>query len=198
MCPSGGVQGKGEIAIAVDYARHFLLLVAAAGALALTDRWRQTVSAIPSFAFYGALHSMTLVIALRQPWAAWRKASFIAIAACLSMLSVVTALGLNHALGPRLGGWAVAVLLTLASGLGAGSYALLIRLFWIPALSRRALICIPLCCAMTTLAALPCGTYLHTVGGCWFAIIWWCTFSLTLCYYEGRVYRIEAQHVRHS
>jgi hypothetical protein len=44
-----------------------------------------------------------------------------------------------------------------------------------------------LCCATSTLMALPLGVHLHVVAGWWFAIIWWWTFSLTVWYQETRV-----------
>ena len=170
---------------AIDHSRQFMLLLVAGGMIIGAERWRRSLGAIPSFALYGALHSTTLVIALRAPWPASRKAAFVAISACLAALSVLTALNLNRYLVTPWGVAAPAVPLTLSSALGAAGYALLIRVFWIPALPRKASICISLCCAVATLAALPSGMYLHILRGWWFAIIWWSAFSLALWYFDA-------------
>jgi hypothetical protein len=184
-------------AIAIDYRRHLMLLAAAAAVLVLCDRWHPLQAAIPACALYGALHSCMLVAALRIPQSAWKKALFVMIASGFAMLAVVAArfmtdrftiLGLGSPRG----------LLTLASALGAASYGLLIRQFWIRDLQARALAGITLCCLTSTLLALPSGAYLHTVGGSWFAIIWWWTFSLALWFRDRRLYRTGVPHAWHS
>lgn len=157
------------------YSRHFILLGVVTAALGATDRWRQGLGAIATIGVYGALHASVLVAALRVPTAIWRQLAFIALAAGLAMVSLRVGLACTPRLGPALG-------IPLSAGVGAASYALLIRRFWIRDLPLRSLLAITLCCALLTLAALPLGSYLHTVGAWWFAMIWWWSFSLALWY----------------
>jgi hypothetical protein len=166
----------------VIYSRHFILLGILTAALGATDRWRQGLSAAATIGVYGGLHASLLVAALRVPQALWHKLAFIALSAALAVLSLRVALACDRLLGPALGSLAPAAVLTLSAGLGAASYGLLIRRFWIRELPLRALIAITLCCALLTPAALPLGRHLHTLGGWWFAMTWWWSFSLALWY----------------
>lgn len=163
----------------VIYGRHFILLGIAAAALGVTDRRHPGLGTVATIGVYGALHASLLVAALRVPQAIWRKLAFIALAAGLAMLSVRVALALASG--------APATLLTLSAGLGAASYGLLIRRFFIRDLPLRALTPITLGCALVTVAALPLGRSLHTVGPWWFAMIWWWSFSLALWYQDDRL-----------
>jgi hypothetical protein len=157
------------------YSRHFILLGLVTAALGVTDRWRQGLGAIATIGVYAALHASLLVAALRVPQARWRKLAFIALAAGLAMLSVRVGLACARLLGPAVG-------IPFSAGLGAASYGLVIRRFWIRELRLRSLLAITLCCSLFTLAALPFGIYLHIVGGWWFAMVWWWSFSLALWY----------------
>ena len=184
-CPS--LSMRRDVVITIDYPRHFMLLTAVAALLFLSDRWHPLQAAIPACGLYGALHACMLVAALRIPRLAWKKTVFVGIASCLAMLSVVAARLVTDRLATS-GLGSPRVLLTLASGLGAASYGLLIRHFWSRDLQIGALAWVTLCCMMSTLLALPSGAYLHTVGGSWFAVIWWWAFSLALSYHDGRRY----------
>ncbi len=168
----------------VIYSRHFIALAVVTAALGLTDRWRQGWGAVSTIGVYGALHASLLVAALRVTQASWRKLCFIALAAGLAMVSVRVGLACDRLLGADLGSFAPAALLTVSAGLGAASYGLLIRRFWIRDLPLRSLLAITLWCALLTLAALPLGTHLHTASGWWFAMIWWWSFSLSLWYHD--------------
>ena len=179
-----------EAAACIDYPRHFMLLVVVSVVLVATQRWRPVLGAVPSLALYGALHSTALVAALRPPQRLRRKAAFITAAICLAMLSVSMARFGGGRLASMLGLTPPAVLLSLCSGLGAASYAVLIRCFWSPNMPRRALTGITLSCMLCTSLALPLGTYLHVVSPTWFVSIWWWAFSLTL-WHHGRAQRVE-------
>jgi hypothetical protein len=158
----------------VIYSRHFILLGAVAAALGLTDRWRQGLGALATIGVYGALHASTLVAALRLRKALWRRLAFICLAAGLAMLSL--------RVGLAVGSGAPAAWLTACAALGAASYGLLIRRFWIRDLRFGALFAITLCCGLSTLVAMPLGRLLHTAGPGWFAMVWWWSFSLALRY----------------
>jgi hypothetical protein len=168
------------------YVRHFVLLGCLAVVLAATSPWRPSPGAVASFGLYGALHSSTLVVSLRTPQSFRRKLLFIAIATCLSMLSVILSLYGSRYIGmlPNMVG--PFLLLALSSGLGAASYAVLIREFWIADLSRRALISITLGCVSVALMVLTAAILLKAVGGLWFAVCWWFAFSAGLWYREAR------------
>jgi len=163
----------------VIYGRHFILLGIVAAALGVTERWQPGLGAVATIGLYGALHASSIVAALRGPQPTWRKLAFIALAACLAMLSVRVGLALASG--------APAALLTLSAGLGAASYGLLIRCFFVRDLPLRALMAITSGCALVSLAALPLGRSLHTVDPWWFAMIWWWSFSLSLWYQDDRL-----------
>ena len=170
---------------AFDYARHFVLLICTALLLAATARWRRSPGVIASFGLYGAVHSSVLVMTLRTAHTHRRKLLFIAIAATCSMLSVSVGFYLRPFVGmlPGIGG--PAVFLAFSSGLGAASYAFLIRRFWIGDLPLRAVVSLILVCIAATLMALVSGMHLKILSSLWFAVSWWCAFSAGLWYYDG-------------
>lgn len=170
---------------ALFYARHFLLLGCIAAVLAASSPWRPSLGAVASFGLYGALHSSTVVLSLRAPQPLWRKLLFIAIAASLSMLSVMLGLYGGHVIGTLPGTVGPFILLAFSSGLGAASYALLVRRFWIAGLPLRALLWITLGCVLAVLVVLLVGMLLKTVGGLGFAVSWWLAFSAGLRYCEA-------------
>lgn len=165
---------------ALRYARHFLLLACIAAVLAASSPWRPPLGAVASFGLYGVLHSSTVVLSLRVPQPLWQKLLFIAIAACLSMSSVMVGLYGGHFIGTLPGMVGPIILLALASGLGAASYAVLVRRFWIADLPLRGLLWITLGCVLATLVVLMAGMLLNTVGGLGFAVAWWLAFSAGL------------------
>jgi hypothetical protein len=163
-----------------------MLLAVVTVALGMTARWRQGLGVVATFGLYGALHATLIVAALREPQTPWRKVCFILMAAGLAMLCVVIGLFLGHRLQSVPAFGTPAVLLTLSSGLGAASYGVLIRRFWMGDLSVRSQVCITLCCGSAMPAALPPGAYLHILGTWWFAMVWWWSFSIALWCQNGR------------
>ncbi|MEA3151701.1 MAG: hypothetical protein QOD56_2640 [Gammaproteobacteria bacterium] len=167
------------------YPRHFILLFCAVVILALTGAWGRPREAVVAFGVYGALHSAIVVASLRVPQALVRRLLFVSLAASLAMLCVLLGFyGTRHlAVLPGMSG--PELLVTLSSGLGAATYAVLIRLFWIDDLSPRAIFSLTLGCMSAILAALMCGSsFLRTVGELWFAAVWWLAFSTGLWYQE--------------
>jgi hypothetical protein len=193
MIPTFGMGARGaavsrlrrDATRAVAYPRHFILLASATATLGMTDRWHEGQGAVATLGLYGGLHATLIVAALREQHAPRRKVGFILIAAGLAMLCVLIGLSLGLRLGAVLGVGAPAVILTLSSGLGAASYGFLIHRFWSRDLSVRKQCWITLCCGAATLAALPSGVYLHTMGVGWFAMVWWWSFSIALWYHDG-------------
>ena len=71
------------------YPRHFGLLGAATVVLFLLSHWDLlSDSLLASFAINGALHALSLSLALRAPQKNLRKAAFIALAAALSVFTM--------------------------------------------------------------------------------------------------------------
>jgi hypothetical protein len=167
------------------YARHFGLLVCLAAVLAATRRWSPAVGVVATLGIYGALHASTLVVTLRARPRAGRRLRFIAIASLLSMLSTALGVYASHLVGGSMGMARTASLLSLSSGIGAATYASLIRRFFAAHLTLSAIVTIVLGCIVATLAVLVSGIYLKG-GGLWVAVSWWFAMSLGLWVHDGR------------
>ncbi len=169
----------------LDYFRHFALLACiAAGILAV--RWRLALDAATWFALYGALHAGALVasVRVRQPW--WRWSLFMVLATGLALS--VARLGLYgmRYIGNPAGVAGAAVLLGIASLLGALAYGILIRRFRFVEFTLGALAATSSACALTTLAVLRTVGHAPVTGALWVTIAWWFTFSAGLWYHERR------------
>jgi hypothetical protein len=178
----------------LNYPLHFILLICMAAVLAATSRWRLSQGAVTSFGIYGALHASAIVLGVRGSRQRLRPLLFIALAACLSMLSVMVGLQGSRHIGTLPGMVGPASLLALSSGLGATSYAVLVRRFWIADLSLQAFAWIALGCVLASLAVLMSGIVLNAVGGLWIAAGWWFAFSGGLWCHDGkRMYRRDGE-----
>jgi hypothetical protein len=167
------------------YARHFGLLACVAALLGATRRWNPSIGVVATFGIYGALHASILAVTLRAGQPAGRRLRFVAIAASLSMLSVVLGLCASRLIGASPGMARPALLLSLSSGTGAAIYAGLIRRFFGAQLTMSAIVAVVLGCVAATLAVLLSGIYLQG-GGLWVAVSWWFALSLGLWFYDGR------------
>jgi hypothetical protein len=172
--------------VTLHYTRHFILLICVAATLAATSPWHPSYGPVASFGLYGVLHSSTIVLSLRVQQAVWRKLLFVAIAASLSMLMVMVSLYGGRFMGTLPGTVGPFLLLALSSGLGAASYAALVRRFWIADLPLRAFVSITLGCVLVTAVGLMSEILLQAVGGLWLAIAWWFAFSAGIWYHEVR------------
>jgi hypothetical protein len=110
---------------------------------------------------------------------------FVVIAASLSMLSVALGLCASRFIGGSMGMTQTALLLALSSGVGAATYASLIRRFFGARLTFAAILTVVLGCIVATLAVLASGIYLKG-GGLWLALSWWFAMSLGLWVQDGR------------
>jgi hypothetical protein len=167
------------------YARHFGLLACVAAVLAATRPWSPATGVVATFGIYGAVHASTLAVTLRARPPAGRRARFVAIAASLSMLSAALGLCASHFIGGSMGRAQPALLLAVSSGIGAATYASLIRRFFGAHLTLSAIVTVVLGCVVATLAVLLSGIYLKG-GGLWVAISWWFALSLGLWCYDGQ------------
>jgi hypothetical protein len=167
------------------YARHFCLLACVAAVLAATRGWNPAIGIVATFGIYGALHASTLAVTLRAQPPAGRRLRFVVIAASLSMLSVALGLCARRFIGGSTGMAQTALLLSLSSGIGAATYASLIRRFFGAHLAPTAIVTVVLGCIVATLAVLVSDLYLKG-GGLWVAVSWWFAMSLGLWFYDGR------------
>lgn len=166
------------------YARHFGLLAGVALVLAATRRWDPAIGVVATLGIFGALHASTLAVTLRVRPRAGRKLRFILIAASLSMLSAALGVCAGRFAGGPTGLARTALLVSLSAGIGAATYASLIRLFFAARLTFCAIATIVLGCIVATLAVLVSGIYRQ--GGLWVAVSWWFAMSLGLWFYDGR------------
>lgn len=169
----------------LNYARHFALLACATVLLAATQLMGGVQGGIASFGVYGAFHAGAVAATLRRFAPGWRKVAFVAVAAALSMASVTLCLHASRWVVPMPGMAKPALLLAAAGGLGAASYALLIRYCFGVDFGARSIVSITLVCVVATLAVLATRLYLHG-GVLWFAVAWWFAFSLGLQYHDPR------------
>jgi hypothetical protein len=167
------------------YARHFCLLACLAAVLAATRGWSPAIGVVATYGIYGALHASTIAVTLRARPPAGRSLWFVVIAASLSMLSVAFGLGASRFIGGSMGMAQTALLLSTSSGIGAATYATLIRRFFGAHLTLSAIVTVVLGCIAATLAVLVSGIYLKG-GGLWVAVSWWFAMSLGLWVHDGR------------
>ncbi|MDP9083120.1 MAG: hypothetical protein M3N50_05075 [Pseudomonadota bacterium] len=167
------------------YVRHFLLLGAFAIGLIVVDRTIHPLAL--SFALYGVLHALALVLALRSRKSPLlKKLTFIAIAGSLSVLTLGIGLMGGRLIGLLPSGWGFPVLLGFSSMTGAWTYVLVIRTFWIPALTPLCMAAIAIACLLATVMAAQTLSLSALLGRWWLAVFWWSALSGGLCFCETR------------
>jgi hypothetical protein len=166
------------------YPRHFLLLACFSVLVVVMSRLHPTVDPSISFALYGALHALALVLALRGHPTIWGKCLLIAFAAALCVLSFRFGAAARELFGAVPGNVAFYALLGLSSIIGAASYAILIRLSGLYALTITEIAAIAACCMLAAFVSLFTASHFHALGAWWFAVLWWFTFSGGLWYFD--------------
>jgi hypothetical protein len=168
-----------------NYARHFSLLGVAAVLLFLLSHWDLlSDSLLVSFAIYGALHALSLSLALRARQNYLRKLAFVAVAAALSVFTMyVGIIGLVlFAVVP--GNERLYMVLGLCSLSGAITYGSLVRIFWIRKFSPRLILGLALLCLLATSLAFFAKAYFAALGGWWLTAVWWFAFSGGLWFFD--------------
>ena len=168
------------------YPRHFALLACFSVLIGVISSLHLVHDISAAVAMYGALHASALIFALRSRHAIWRKCSFIAIAAALSVLAlhVGTSAGQLTGVGP--GNVNLYWLLALSAATGAVTYGLSIRLFGIRALTLPALAAIAATSPLATCIGGFTLTHFHFLGPWSLAVVWWHAFSAGLWYFDRR------------
>jgi hypothetical protein len=161
------------------------VLACLAAVLAATRRWSPAMGVEATLAMYGALHASSLAVTLRTRPPVGRGLRFVVIAAALSMLSAALARFASLYIRGPMGMTQLALLLSLSSGIGAATYASLIRRFFGAHLTPSAVATVAFGCIAATLAVLVSG--MHLKGGALsVALSWWFAMSLGLWFYDGR------------
>lgn len=169
---------------AFRFRRHFAVLICLTALLTVANRWLPVHGPVARFGMYGALYSLSLAVAVRAAESVWRRLQFVALGALLSVSNVTVGIDASHiqsalpwAVGPSL-------ILVICAGLGAASYAVLVRIVWKAALSPPAVVSMTLCCMLAALGVLALHLALRA-DGLWVAVSWWFAFSLGLWYRDG-------------
>lgn len=168
-----------------NYARHFSVLGAATVIVFLLQYWALLSDALlASFAINGALHALSLSVALRSPQSVLRKSAFIALAAAFSVFTMyVGIIGLVlFAVVP--GNERLYMVLGLCSLTGAITYGSLIRMFWIRKFPPRCILGMAFVCLLATSLAFFIRGYSEFLGGWWLASVWWFAFSGGLWFFD--------------
>jgi hypothetical protein len=130
-----------------------------------------------AFEIYGALHAMTVAGALRQPRPVLAIGAFVIVGAVLSVGAFYLGLASGSLFGEALG---VNAALAFGSAIGASTYALAVRLFWLPQLALSSVAIITAGCAMASLATIAVATALHFNDISILTLAWWWAFSALL------------------
>ena len=165
------------------YPRHFLLLTGFSVLVGLLSRLH-AASVFVSFLIYGALHATALILALRTRMTIRRKCSFIVLAAILSVVAVHVGIVGRQLSGAPPASAAFYSLLGLSAAIGAASYATLIRLAGLYALTAWELTVISVGCVFAALVGALTASHVHFLGPWWLAVLWWYTFSGGLWYFD--------------
>ena len=167
------------------YARHFSVLgVAAALLFLLHYSGLLSDSLLASFTLNGALHALSLALALRSPHSMLRKLAFIIAAAVLSIFTMyIGIIGLVlFAAVP--GNERLYMVLGLCSLTGAITYGSLNRMFWIRKFSPRNILAMAFLCLLATSLAFFIRAYSEALGAWWLAAVWWFAFSGGLWFFD--------------
>jgi len=168
------------------YPRHFLLLICLSVLLAVIPRPHAPSDLNASFALYGALHASALALTLRARQPIWQKCLFVAIAAGLSVITLRVGIAGRHLSGTLPGNAGIYIALGFSAVTGALTYGILVRLFWISAMTPGSLAVISLTCLLATFIAPFTGSHIHALGPWWLAVLWWHAFSGALWYCDQR------------
>jgi hypothetical protein len=168
------------------YPRHFPLLICLSVLLAVMPRPHAASDLNAYFALYGALHASALALTLRARQPIWQKCLFVAIAAGLSVVTLRIGIVGKHLSETLPGNAGLYTALGFSAVTGALIYGILIRRFWVSAMTPGSLAVICLSCLLATFAAPFTGSHFHVLGPWWLVVVWWHAFSGALWYCDQR------------
>ncbi len=168
------------------YSRHFVCLTCFSALIGLAAHLPLFANVSLSFALYGGLHALALVIALRVRQPPWRMTLFVGVAAAISVLTLRAGLLALQLLGSLPGNLRLYAALGLATMLGALAYGLLIRQSKMYPFPASALALISLGCVAAAYVGFFTLAHGHGPGRWWLAVLWWYAFSAGLWYFDRR------------
>jgi hypothetical protein len=133
----------------------------------------------PNYILYGVLHALAVVGALRRPIRALEVVIFVFAGGILSFSAFFVGLYFGGALGSVAPEVFIYAALGFGSAIGASTYGLVVRLFWLPQLPYSSIAFVAAGCALASLSA----ALLVSTGEILDAILtltWWWTFSTLL------------------
>jgi hypothetical protein len=164
----------------LNFNRHFAALtVALAVIIVLSALHWMGEYLLVSFAAYGALHAVSVVVAISTT-VPLKRTLFVLLAAvlnvgimylgifCWQLLQVLATTGRLHAA------------LGICAFSGAIAYGLLIRGFWFKKLTPRRIAQIAIVCLIASQFALFAEDFQLVLGNWWFVCVWWFAFSASL------------------
>ncbi len=179
----------------LNFKRHFLLLAAAVMLIAvlnIANLFHEPF--LPSFAIYGALHAITLVLAMPAPRSGgWNKILFIACAAACNVAVLYAGIISLEALGNLLATLRLYLALSVCALFGAMAYGFLIRFFWFPALRPRAIAQIAMGCMAAADIGMALQNFTLPFGNWWLVAVWWWAFSGGLWGADRRLHALRPQ-----
>ncbi|MEP6883561.1 MAG: hypothetical protein ABJC66_02315 [Gammaproteobacteria bacterium] len=161
-----------------------MLLTCFGAAAAVATRLWPANDVSLSFALYGALHALALVLGLRTRQTLWRMALFIGVAAALSVLTLQAGFMAFKWFANLPGNSGLYAALGFAAMLGALAYGLSIRQFKMYEFPAGSMMLISLGCVAAEYGALFTLAHFHALGRWWLAVLWWYAFSAGLWYHE--------------
>ena len=179
----------------LNFRVHFLCLAAAVlliATLDLANIFREPY--LPSFALYGALHALTLIVAMpgARPAMA-RRTLFMASAAAMNVAVLYAGIISLQALGNVLASLRLYLALAICALFGAIAYGFLIRFFWWPALRPRAIAQTALGCMAAAVLGLGLQNFTQPFGNWWLVAVWWLAFSAGLWGADRRAHALRPQ-----
>ena len=172
--------------------RHFACLTCFSLLAGLTSSLPLASSAPLSFALYGGLHALALVVTLRAPQPLWRMVLFIGVAAALCVVTLQVALTVLPLFGGLPGDSRAYAALGLAAMTGALAYGISIRQLKMRPLPANALLLISLGCVAAAYAGFFTLAHSHVLGRWLIAVLWWYAFSAGLWYFDRRAHMFGA------
>jgi hypothetical protein len=136
-----------------------------------------------TFAWYGALHALALVLSVNARQSVGRSCLFVGIAAALSAMTFHVGILGTHLLTGLVRNAAPYAALGVAAVTGAVTYGVSIHIFGLYKFTAGALAAISAGCLSASLLALFTLSRFHVPGLWWLATFWWYAFSggLWLC-----------------
>jgi len=176
------------------YARHFSLLTGFAVFSGVVSKLLVPKDLSLTFACYGALHALALVLSLNARQSAGRSCLFVVAAAALSAMTFHVGMLGTHLLTGLVQNAEPYAALGVAAVTGAVIYGISIRICGLYKLTAGALAAISIGCLSASLLALFTLSRFHVLGSWWLAVFWWYAFSGGLWFCDRRQDATESTH----